>query len=1822
MKKVFLPFLLILASLTQVFGQCASCGNPATYGQTGLVYVWLGGTNAAGASVALGSGEYNNACNWRISATTGSLATWETPCQPPQSHNDVHFLAASFPSASTITISSDASCRKMIWDDAIAPANKATLVSPNSTAGNPTKLDIYNELYLTDVTRLAFNHSGDLRFMSGAGGNVPITTNGQKLLLCAVRFAVAAGTTMQLQDAFYVDDIAQAANNSDNNIQGFIYLESGGFNTNGQLVRSDFFFTNNANTTRALNISNSTITLGGASTNTWMSDFTANASMVPTNHNSFVSTGSHIIIQGIAGINTGFTGGTRVQYDKVTLNTPLNTHTAAGNYLISGAPIINELYLLQDMFFHSVPVTVNTLYVQDGIRCRFNDGRGVTPKVILNSLVVLNDEPCKPVWMLADAARPFFMKRNASGGTTLTFNEVVLHEANADVTGGYTYIANNSWQVGIKTNWTINSNAACPCRRMRFHDRNNNQNWHTASNWDVWDGSAWQANTGEVPFICDDVEFDAMAFPNAGKFVKILAPAHCRNMEWTSGVNTNAELRQERLKGVLNIYGNFITHPDNMADFIYTYNNPATNLHTYSLAADGSNVPSNTSQIHIDFWGGFDVTTNTVNPATIQTGDATNCVHIYPYVRLRRGAYYNVANRYTGRSFQGLPGSTMYSNNIYMRLVSLHLDARYMTDTQVDIMASNTSVTSATEWSFYDYGSFSYNPAANPGQTHYTGNTTFHFKPNAGTYTYLGATNASKTYNGIAYAQPCQIPNAVFYGSATSNGELGGISYDLIVHGDLDLRSNTKLYAPNVTTTANRLLVTGSMGGTFTGSVLLTKGNEYVFSSGIANSRITVNGNFTSIGTCDEPIIVRTLNSNAIPVKISGISNIDKTSINGWNNTGNPVIVANNSVDAGNNTNVTINASIARTFYWRARQGSGGAGVNAYSGNWSDPRFWAVNVGDIEGGGSGCVPTLLDVVIFDAASGPTTDTCYIDGNSAAGTLWYQNNGLVSIACPRVNPTSPSHTPGFGLIQIGQNLWLDKNATNQLKHYTGTYQFVANGTAAGNNKQLRTSGTTLYVLRLEMADPTGTLTIQDALTVLTPSATIQTYTTAGGNYGYGVLMLSTGILDLNNQNIRIGNQFVSVGALTRTLRLTNSHIIVECNGTNYAGSSTGNSNPWFVNGTNITINTGTGSLIDFLNNTISNHYTKTFSMGTLGTIRYNDVVFWHTDEGIRLNSRTTYRNIEFKGEAYIDDNNTMDRLTLAGGFFYRFMSNKTQTLTSPNGTLVCNSSPNNFTNIETYGGSIKSYFRKDWGSYICLDYVKVKDNDVQRNNALCIANNTTDLYFYTGQNSDNINNTAGGFWSFSLGQVTHTPSTQNIIACQAGAVAVVELSILGEDFGGYRVSQKWHDAMGTVLSTNSQTLFDDDNNPATPFVLPYSFVPLANGFHSFSVEVLRCGTPSTAVQCTSYVTIPTPNLLINANSQGDCFLANEPMYIDFYDDTQSKPIASVQDFTGAGDVVSLGVTTARVSLDPSITLCDGITLGARPRLPRHWQITPATNGNANVRLYFTQTELSQLAIHTSLGALMSPLDLELWKFPDGQLCNMVPTVVPFTLVNMAGSTAGYPNDKAFSSTADVIAIEFSVSSFSHFVLVPTQPILLASDLLHFNATLNANNHVALDWRVSNNENKSYFKVERSADGTVFQPIAHIDATNKTGETDYTYLDSNPLLGVSYYRIRQMGKDNQTALSLIKSVNVKGAEGLFVYPNPAKNLLNIRFSASTEGLWQLAITNALGQTLYTADHDVQMGDNTLQMPLNNLPSGSYHCRITNDSGFTVYRTFIVE
>ncbi len=138
-------------------------------------------------------------------------------------------------------------------------------------------------------------------------------------------------------------------------------------------------------------------------------------------------------------------------------------------------------------------------------------------------------------------------------------------------------------------------------------------------------------------------------------------------------------------------------------------------------------------------------------------------------------------------------------------------------------------------------------------------------------------------------------------------------------------------------------------------------------------------------------------------------------------------------------------------------------------------------------------------------------------------------------------------------------------------------------------------------------------------------------------------------------------------------------------------------------------------------------------------------------------------------------------------------------------------------------------------------------------------------------------------------------------------------------------------------------------------------------------------------------------------------------------------------------------------------------------------------------------------------------------------------------------------------------------------------VLPVKLTYFNAEA-INNKVELGWETAWEKNSRDFIVQRSSDLNEFGDIGRVAATGEAdGRRAYSFVDTNPLPGANYYRLRMVDKNDTYEYSKVKDVVVRPDQPtLLVASNPTSGD-RIRLRTSLEDFSGLKLTNIMGQNI---------------------------------------------
>jgi len=147
---------------------------------------------------------------------------------------------------------------------------------------------------------------------------------------------------------------------------------------------------------------------------------------------------------------------------------------------------------------------------------------------------------------------------------------------------------------------------------------------------------------------------------------------------------------------------------------------------------------------------------------------------------------------------------------------------------------------------------------------------------------------------------------------------------------------------------------------------------------------------------------------------------------------------------------------------------------------------------------------------------------------------------------------------------------------------------------------------------------------------------------------------------------------------------------------------------------------------------------------------------------------------------------------------------------------------------------------------------------------------------------------------------------------------------------------------------------------------------------------------------------------------------------------------------------------------------------------------------------------------------------------------------------------------------------------------------------------------LTWTTSSEINSKAFITERSANGTDWTTLQHINASGNSNATiQYSAVDESPLKGINYYRIKLVDKDGKFRYSKIVALNSGlSIKNFTVFPNPFATDVKVSITSESVSMADVRILSLDGRVLMNRKMSLHTGDNIVVLnDLGNLSKGNY-------------------
>ncbi|MEO0897771.1 MAG: T9SS type A sorting domain-containing protein [Bacteroidota bacterium] len=180
--------------------------------------------------------------------------------------------------------------------------------------------------------------------------------------------------------------------------------------------------------------------------------------------------------------------------------------------------------------------------------------------------------------------------------------------------------------------------------------------------------------------------------------------------------------------------------------------------------------------------------------------------------------------------------------------------------------------------------------------------------------------------------------------------------------------------------------------------------------------------------------------------------------------------------------------------------------------------------------------------------------------------------------------------------------------------------------------------------------------------------------------------------------------------------------------------------------------------------------------------------------------------------------------------------------------------------------------------------------------------------------------------------------------------------------------------------------------------------------------------------------------------------------------------------------------------------------------------------------------------------------------------------------------------------------------AQFSLSDSQQDSTTSVFKNFEAKIKGGTIILLEWTTQFEKNTTYFFIERSHNGQIYESIGSIGASkNSHIPITYSFSDLKPLPGLSYYRVKVVTPAGKAYYSESKEVSFNpeddGIKLISAYPNPFKDSIKISYTCNRDLPITMEYFKDDGKVIVSELIQSKEGENTIYLKPDSLPNGRY-------------------
>jgi hypothetical protein len=333
---------------------------------------------------------------------------------------------------------------------------------------------------------------------------------------------------------------------------------------------------------------------------------------------------------------------------------------------------------------------------------------------------------------------------------------------------------------------------------------------------------------------------------------------------------------------------------------------------------------------------------------------------------------------------------------------------------------------------------------------------------------------------------------------------------------------------------------------------------------------------------------------------------------------------------------------------------------------------------------------------------------------------------------------------------------------------------------------------------------------------------------------------------------------------------------------------------------------------------------------------------------------------------------------------------------------------------------------------------------------------------------------------------------------------------------------------------------------------------------------------------------TPTIAFTDGRDGESYAPDAPT-----PGTDANPIGRLKLSAGVNGPVLTDITIDNSAPDP--TGVDNVELW----VSTNDTFDPSTDTQIAGTAYSSSLSFSGLSVSIPFDGSYVFLVVDLAANAGG---DYEPLIVDETRLSFTGGVLNAVNGTLTSTFTDAFLSDAST----------TLPVELAA----FDANVEDDRSVRLQWQTTSETGNSGFRVQRSVSGASWSTLGRVEGAGTTDEPQaYRFTDSSvPYASDSLqYRLAQVDVDGTVNVSdpvTVRFGNPDGLELLGSFPNPARSQATVRFAVpeQTTGDVQLELYDLLGRQVKTIPAAEASGRVEQTLDVSDLPSGTYLLRLS--------------